>query len=386
MDRILNAHEALKILRKHYITEEIQMVSRFIRNGRLIGERDTRKDGWRIKEVDLYDFIDNEKPGIVEVMHVYDQYLNNLSVNSSAEEYLKFKSELHQGKVTELLKNLLPSLKIVSEKENVQTVTTDNSSVDDLKEAICDIKDFIKSISQKGLPLDATAVDKIAVALSSQFPLKRGNVEGEDGRKRNDKRKNNGKYDQMSILEFEEMLKSLEIEALNEMDNPMNIREKIYHVYFEENGKLKSNIYHKESNKFNCPETKEKNQQFKYLLKRTVPQLITTFKSSFSKTSNPSTQPIISTQTSDVKPTDTGDASIVNIEGNSQTNQSSREPQQSMEEKESIKEGIDGISVLSQEGEQPQMDQSSKDTQQPSGKETLPTDVRFEMGEELVED
>lgn len=51
-----------------------QAVSRYIREGRLYAEKASRKDGYKIKESDLYEFIDEERPMIGEVMEIYDQF------------------------------------------------------------------------------------------------------------------------------------------------------------------------------------------------------------------------------------------------------------------------------------------------------------------------
>lgn len=74
MDRIFNVHEAIRILKLHYIMATPQAVSRYIREGRLYAEKASRKDGYKIKESDLYEFIDEERPMIGEVMEVYDQF------------------------------------------------------------------------------------------------------------------------------------------------------------------------------------------------------------------------------------------------------------------------------------------------------------------------
>jgi hypothetical protein len=93
VERTFNVHEAFKILKRHYVTDNPQMVSRFIREGRLVGERGTRKDGWKIKESDLYNFIDEERPGIVELVYVYDKYSESVLVPTS-EDYLSKKKRL----------------------------------------------------------------------------------------------------------------------------------------------------------------------------------------------------------------------------------------------------------------------------------------------------
>lgn len=61
----LNVYEVLDILKKYYITESEQMVTRWIREDKIKATRtDNRKEGWEINESDLYAFIDNLRPGL----------------------------------------------------------------------------------------------------------------------------------------------------------------------------------------------------------------------------------------------------------------------------------------------------------------------------------
>lgn len=76
-----NVHEALKILQQYYITECIQMVTRWIRERKIIAERShNKKDGWKIHEDDLFEFIEDKRPGLRQVMAVYAEYINSLNV------------------------------------------------------------------------------------------------------------------------------------------------------------------------------------------------------------------------------------------------------------------------------------------------------------------
>jgi regulator of replication initiation timing len=76
-----NVHEALKILQQYYITECIQMVTRWIRERKIIAERShNKKDGWKIHEDDLFEFIEDKRPGLRQVMAVYEEYMNGLNV------------------------------------------------------------------------------------------------------------------------------------------------------------------------------------------------------------------------------------------------------------------------------------------------------------------
>jgi hypothetical protein len=76
-----NVHEVLAILREYYITNSQQMVTRWIRQGKLNGVRSAnRKDGYLVSEEDLFEFIEEQCPGLPHVMNFYKDYIENLTV------------------------------------------------------------------------------------------------------------------------------------------------------------------------------------------------------------------------------------------------------------------------------------------------------------------
>ncbi|MGM0805995.1 MAG: hypothetical protein ACQET8_14710 [Bacillota bacterium] len=68
-----NVFEALHLLQKHYVTNaSVQMVTRWIREGKLRGTRtENRKDGYLIEEDDLYEFIEERNPGMT--LHIENE-------------------------------------------------------------------------------------------------------------------------------------------------------------------------------------------------------------------------------------------------------------------------------------------------------------------------
>jgi hypothetical protein len=59
-----DVESALEVLKKYSITESKQMVTRWIRKGKLRGYRsENRKEGYKIPEEELYRFIDDKRPG-----------------------------------------------------------------------------------------------------------------------------------------------------------------------------------------------------------------------------------------------------------------------------------------------------------------------------------
>ncbi|MBS4171812.1 helix-turn-helix domain-containing protein [Bacillus sp. FJAT-49736] len=86
--REYNVHEVLAILQKYYITDSQQMVTRWIREGKIRAVRtDNRKDGYRVAEDDLFDFIEEQRPGLEMVMNgYYDHYIKDVRLNLFKEE------------------------------------------------------------------------------------------------------------------------------------------------------------------------------------------------------------------------------------------------------------------------------------------------------------
>nr|WP_290913203.1 hypothetical protein [Anoxybacillus sp.] len=58
---VYHVHQALKILQLYYITDSIQMVTRWICEEKIRAERsENRKEGWRIHDDDLLEFIEKK--------------------------------------------------------------------------------------------------------------------------------------------------------------------------------------------------------------------------------------------------------------------------------------------------------------------------------------
>lgn len=77
--RTFNSHEALAILKEYNITHSIQMVTQWLREGKIKAERTlNRKDGYLICEEDLYEFIEEKRPGWTSVLSIYHDYVDGL--------------------------------------------------------------------------------------------------------------------------------------------------------------------------------------------------------------------------------------------------------------------------------------------------------------------
>ncbi|MBB6451770.1 putative site-specific integrase-resolvase [Salirhabdus euzebyi] len=79
----------IKILGEYYITDSIQMVTRWIRQGRIKAIRsENRKEGYLINHEDLFDYIDEIRPGLPIMKAVYDSYIENLPLDEEINEYM----------------------------------------------------------------------------------------------------------------------------------------------------------------------------------------------------------------------------------------------------------------------------------------------------------
>jgi hypothetical protein len=131
--RFYNVHEATEILNKYYINNCVQTVVRWLREGRIKGDRtDYKKEGWKIEENNLLDFIEEVRPGLIDIMRVYKE------VRTEQEHYEKHDCEsmYHREKpgsnsadmidtlceYTELLENMVEQLR--DELSGLKEMTT----------------------------------------------------------------------------------------------------------------------------------------------------------------------------------------------------------------------------------------------------------------------
>ncbi|MCP1190826.1 helix-turn-helix domain-containing protein [Cytobacillus firmus] len=85
MERTLNTEEALKILKDCYITDSVQTLRKWIREGKIIAAGSPYKqEGYTIKEEDLKAFIEEERPGLLEILKVYHQVNDRIPTGISA--------------------------------------------------------------------------------------------------------------------------------------------------------------------------------------------------------------------------------------------------------------------------------------------------------------
>ncbi|AOM07581.1 helix-turn-helix domain-containing protein [Bacillus cereus] len=74
MGQTFNTEEVLRILKDCYITDSVQTLRKWIREGRIIASGSPYKqEGYTIKEEDLIEFIEAERPGFLDILKVYHQ-------------------------------------------------------------------------------------------------------------------------------------------------------------------------------------------------------------------------------------------------------------------------------------------------------------------------
>lgn len=81
MERMLNTEQALNIFKECYLTDSVQTLRKWIREGRIAATGSQfRQGGYKIKAEDLKEFIEEERPGLLEILHVYHKANNNLPI------------------------------------------------------------------------------------------------------------------------------------------------------------------------------------------------------------------------------------------------------------------------------------------------------------------
>lgn len=74
MGQTFNTEEVLRILKDCYITDSVQTLRKWIREGRIIASGSPfKQEGYAIKEEDLIEFIEAERPGFLDILKVYHQ-------------------------------------------------------------------------------------------------------------------------------------------------------------------------------------------------------------------------------------------------------------------------------------------------------------------------
>jgi len=309
-DRILNAHEALKILKSHYITDNIQMVSRYIREGRLYAERASRKDGYKIKESDLYRFIEDERPMLPSIIYIYNQYvdgelipktlgtscdLSKTNIIHSEESKMEppcpneengnkvsFGNDLPLGMFKESIRDLheqltmsiLASNKIIVESLSdlmsnllegyfLKATEVNNSSLQGY------IEEWKQSNHVDYYKVENNTKDKLEKEKTKAVSEKNTEISTKNKYPKTEKKK---VHESKTYKEFVDMLltrmKLINLDETHQFENELKA---IYQTYYDENGKMRSVI--KYGDKFKCPENEKVNTRFYNLVSSNFEEL-----------------------------------------------------------------------------------------------------------------
>jgi DNA repair exonuclease SbcCD ATPase subunit len=278
---VYNVHQALKILQQYYITDSIQMVTRWIREGKIKAERSAnRREGWRIHKEDLFDFIEEQRPGLPEIMAVHEWYVENAfspmvnddhgkmsevnsenvkDVNTSSQELIEQLMEEKKQLDSKLI-NMQAELNLVYEK--VVELTTE---IQNLKEE----NDFLRELYEQTDEMYQELKKKNQQESSNETPKAMDQQKNTSKTSKTMERKLNKA---MSFGDFKDILKKTINEHGSEIKDLVQQEEEltkeIYTLFFNEDEKLKDEITN--GDQYNCPLTGKRYKNLKSMLKHAI--------------------------------------------------------------------------------------------------------------------
>ena len=265
---VYNVHQALKILQQYYITDSIQMVTRWIRQGKIRAERsENRKEGWRIHHDDLFEFIEEQRPGLPEIMSVYEWYVENAfspMVNGNSEKGAAFDSERVKYMdidSKELIEQLLEEKK---QLENQLISMQDEMNL--VYEKVAELTTKVQKLKEENAFLIELyeQIDEMYQELKKKNQQESGNGTPKTMERKLKK--------VMSAEDFKTIVKEVineyEGETIDLMQQEGKLTAEIYPLFFNEDGKLKNEIINEEE--YNCPLTGKKYKNLKSMLKNAI--------------------------------------------------------------------------------------------------------------------
>ncbi|HDR7509368.1 TPA: helix-turn-helix domain-containing protein [Bacillus toyonensis] len=80
MTRWINVQEAMKILEENYIKVSYKTFTDWLRKLEIAAvPSDNRKEGWSIREEDLFEFIDKKRPGLRQILQEYHHLIQDIT-------------------------------------------------------------------------------------------------------------------------------------------------------------------------------------------------------------------------------------------------------------------------------------------------------------------
>ncbi|MCQ6268838.1 hypothetical protein M1K46_25090 [Fictibacillus sp. WQ 8-8] len=287
MARFFNVHEALKILSEHRITDSIQMVTRYIREGRIKAETiQNRKDGYRIHEDDLYDFIKEIDPEIVWIMDAYkNDYIPSLLTPGQRRYVHKAEKRDEQINTEETLSN--PNIVDIDERlnkieeelcnitkafENEDTAIDERKITDIIDKKIVDVKKRTSELEEKHLSLlEIIQENKGQLNAIMEGLQKRDHQQLKIARPKKSEQKGEKGEFPYTLIEFKEQIKELAAEHNWGYDekNDSQFIDEYYHALYKD-GKINPDQRNGEG-QIKCPFTLEKHKYLRTLLKTAIP-------------------------------------------------------------------------------------------------------------------
>jgi archaellum component FlaC len=266
---VYNVHQALKILQEYYITDSIQMVTRWIREGKIKAERSAnRKEGWRIHHDDLFEFIEEHRPGLPEVMGVYEWYVENsfsMVASDYREKHNKLDSEEVKGDSTyqeELMKQLMEEK---NQLENQLINMQDELNL--VYEQITELTVKIQKLEEENAFLMGLyeQMDEMYQELIKKNQQESSNETPKTMERKLEKVMSTEDFKKI----FKEVINKYEGGTVNFMQQENELINEIYTLFFNEDGELKNEVIYDEE-EYRCPLTKKKYKNLRSMLKNAI--------------------------------------------------------------------------------------------------------------------
>lgn len=273
-----NVHEVLAILQKYYITDSLQMVTRWIREGKIQGIRsENRREGYRVSEDDLLDYIEELRPGLPAIMEIYEEYIKKLGFQQNEEEKhtqdniqnLEIEQE---SKVREYekeikdLRNQIYNLETQLEtqlnelQQEKQIIEMNVIELTELNEILIEEKNNLISENNDLTELFGILDEEIKQLKNGSLQINTVISESEG----------DVKQIKMTLEEFKKLTSDMILKLGLDQGNPktVNLLHTIYNELFE-NDLLKSDLVTAAGN-IKCPYTKKEYKQVKRLINNAI--------------------------------------------------------------------------------------------------------------------
>lgn len=271
--REYNVHEVLAILQKYYITDSQQMVARWIREGKIQGIRsDNRKEGYRVSEDELFEFIEEQRPGLPSIMQVYESYVKQLKPECQDDNLIEMQENLNKNLQSIENENNGLREQVVSLENDLNDLQQENQILEMRLNETLELNNGLKEENNVLLDEIETLSELFKITDDENKKLKDlSSIKIDMDMKSNDQTKK--RYPVKKELTFEEF-KDLSEETISSIEHNLEQSEidrqlrVIYEQIFE-NGTIKSNLI-TDNGSITCPYTEKVYKQQKRLINNAV--------------------------------------------------------------------------------------------------------------------